>query len=66
MREGVPQRGLLSLTLLLVFINDIMKNMQHKIHAAKYVDNLVLWCPLVLRKRTDNSHLQYEAGLKCS
>ena len=44
LREGVPQGGVLSPTLFLVFINDIMKDMPKKIRGAIYADDLVLWC----------------------
>ena len=44
LREGVPQGGVLSPTLFLVFINDIMKDMPKKIQGAIYADDLVLWC----------------------
>ena len=44
LREGVPQGGVLSPTLFLVFINDIMKDMPQKIQGAIYADDLVLWC----------------------
>ena len=44
LREGVPQGGVLSPTLFLVFINDIMKDMPKRIQGAIYADDLVLWC----------------------
>ena len=44
LREGVPQGGVLSPTLFLVFINDIMKDMSNRIQGAIYADDLVLWC----------------------
>ena len=40
----VPQGGVLSPTLFLVFINDIARNMPREVLGAIYVDNLVLWC----------------------
>ena len=43
LREGVPQGGVLSPTLFLIYINDIMKDMHPKIQGAMYADDLVLW-----------------------
>ena len=44
LRHGVPQGGVLSPTLFLVFINDLIKDLPKGIHAALYADDLVLWC----------------------
>ena len=44
LREGVPQGGVLSPTLFLIFINDIMKDIPNRIQGAIYADDLVLWC----------------------
>ena len=44
LREGVPQGGVLSPTLFLVFINDIVRDMPRKVLGAIYADDLVLWC----------------------
>jgi ribonuclease HI len=44
LRHGVPQGGVLSPTLFLVFINDIIDLMPKGIHAAMYADDLVMWC----------------------
>ena len=41
--NGVPQGGVLSPTLFLIFINDIMENIPRKIQGAMYADDLVLW-----------------------
>ena len=43
-REGVHQGGILSLTLILVFINDVVRDMPRKVLGAIYADDLVLWC----------------------
>ncbi|PVD22166.1 hypothetical protein C0Q70_17971 [Pomacea canaliculata] len=44
LREGVPQGGVLSPTLFLVFINDIIKDLPRNVQGAIYADDLVLWC----------------------
>ena len=44
LKEGVPQGGVLSPTLLLVFINDIVRDIPRKVQGAIYADDLVLWC----------------------
>ena len=44
LREGVPQEDVLSPTLFLVFINDIVRDMPRKVLGAIYADELVLWC----------------------
>ena len=44
LREGVPQGGVLSPTLFLVFINDIVGDLPRKVEGAIYADDLVLWC----------------------
>ena len=44
LKEGVPQGGVLSPTLFLVFINDIVRDMPRKVQGAIYADDLVLWC----------------------
>ena len=43
LREGVPQGGVLSPTLFLIYSNDIMKDMHPRIQGAMYADDLVLW-----------------------
>ena len=44
LREGVPQGGVLSPTLFLIFINTILDNLPPKVYGAIYADDLVLWC----------------------
>ena len=44
LRQGVPQGGVLSPTLFLVFINDLVSELHRGVQAALYADDLVLWC----------------------
>ena len=44
LKEVVPQGGILSPTLFLVFINHIVRDMPRKVQGAIYADDLVLWC----------------------
>lgn len=44
LRHGVPQGGVLSPTLFLVFINDLVSELPKGVYAALYADDLVLWC----------------------
>lgn len=44
LRQGVPQGGVLSPTLFLIFIKDILDQMPKKVRGAVYADDLVLWC----------------------
>ena len=43
LRQGVPQGGVLSPTLFIIFINDIVADLPKGINAALYADDLVLW-----------------------
>ena len=43
LKEGVPQGGVLSPTLFLIYINDILNDLPKHIHSAIYADDLVLW-----------------------
>ena len=44
LREEVPQGGVLSPTLFLVFINDIVAEFPKKVQGAIYADDLAIWC----------------------
>jgi hypothetical protein len=44
LRQGVPQGGVLSPTLFLVFINDILAGMPKKVKGAIYADDLAWYC----------------------
>ena len=44
LRHGVPQGGVISPTLFLIFINDLMKELPPGIQTALYADDLVMWC----------------------
>lgn len=44
LRHGVPQGGVLSPTLFLLFINDLVSDLPKGVNAALYADDLVLWC----------------------
>jgi len=44
LRQGVPQGGVLSRPLFLVFINNLVSELPRGVKAALYADDLVLWC----------------------
>ena len=44
LRQGVPQGGVLSPTLFILFINDLVSEIPKGVQAALYADDLVLWC----------------------
>ena len=44
LKQGVPQGGVLSPSLFILFINDLVAELPRGISAALYADDLVLWC----------------------
>ena len=43
LRHGVPQGGVLSPTLFIVFMNDLVKQLPTFVKSAMYADDLVMW-----------------------
>ena len=44
LKHGVPQGGVVSPTLFLIYINDLIDDLPRGIKAALYADDLVMWC----------------------
>ena len=44
LRHGVPQGGVMSPTLFLVYINDQVAELPHRIKVTMYADDLAIWC----------------------
>ena len=44
LRQGVPQGGVMSPTLFILFANDLVQELPKGVKAALYTDDLVLWC----------------------
>ena len=44
LKEGVPQGGVLSPTLFLIHVNDIIQNLPKHVKGAICADDLALWC----------------------
>ena len=44
LRHGVPQGGVISPTLFLIFIDDLVSKLPRGVKIALYADDLVMWC----------------------
>ena len=44
LKHGVPQGGVLSPSLFIIFMNDVLRENPRWIHGAIYADDLVIWC----------------------
>ena len=44
LKQGVPQGGVLSPTLFLIFVGDILQRLPRNVKGAIYADDLALWC----------------------
>ena len=44
LKQGVPQGGVLPLTLSILYMNDLIPELPKGVHTAIYADDLVLWC----------------------
>uniref|UniRef100_A0A0B7BNI2 Reverse transcriptase domain-containing protein n=1 Tax=Arion vulgaris TaxID=1028688 RepID=A0A0B7BNI2_9EUPU len=43
LEQGVPQGGVLSPTLFLIFVNDLATCLPEGVHSAMYADDLAIW-----------------------
>ena len=59
LKHGVPQGGVLSPTIFLLFINDLVPELPNGVKAALYADDLVIWCKEEL---CNYSHIQDAVG----